>query len=93
MEQAEEDCHDDFQDRTARTELQDRSARIGLPAQPASIRQLEENRKEKTFRKGQWDSQNRTARTGQPEQDSQNGAARMGQAEQDCQARNTRQIC
>jgi hypothetical protein len=64
----------DFHDRTSRTELlvqccQDRSVKIGLPAQDCK----DKTRKEKTARKGKAC---KAARTGQLEQDSQNVTGR-----------------
>jgi hypothetical protein len=51
-------------------------------------RQLEQNRKDKTARKGKACKAART--TGQLEQDSLNGTARMGQEEQDCKDKTNR---
>ncbi len=72
----------DFQDKTARTELLgqggDRITSTGLPAQDCLDKTVSAEQKGES-------SQNRTAKTGhseqQPEQDSQNRTARTGQPE------------
>jgi hypothetical protein len=88
--QAEQDCHD----WTARTVQPQK----GCQHKTVRRRQLEQNRKKRTTRKGQpcrtarkvqpeWESQNKTGRAAQAEQHRQNQTVRSVLSGQDCRAR------